>query len=277
VSLVTRLFREPLVHVLLLGVLLFALHRRVAPPRASEEIVVPKDAIAGMADDFRRRTGRMPSATDERDMIDAYVSDEIMVREAQALGLDRGDQIVRRRLVQKMQVLIDDIEPVPTPTDAELEAYRAAHAAEYASPPRVSLIHVFVSKQRAGDGADAEAATLRAQLESGSDAAGLGDPFVRGRELRLHSWNELASIFGSPFADAVMQLPQGTWSQPIRSAYGVHLVRVTEKQSGASPALPEVRQRVEREWRQERRQALNQEARARLRSRYVVRVEGSGS
>jgi len=230
-----------------------------------------------MSEDFRRRTGRMPSATDEKAMVDAYVGDEILVREAQSLGLDRGDQIVRRRLIQKMEFLLENTEPVPAPTDAELEAYLAAHREQYASPARVSLSHVFVSTQRAGQGAGAEAAALRMQLDGGADPASLGDPFVRGRELRLHSQAELAAIFGGEFAAAVMRLPEGTWSPPIRSSYGVHLVRVTEKRSGDPPTLPAVRQRVEREWRDERRQTLNREARARLRARYAVRVEGAGS
>jgi hypothetical protein len=265
------------VHVLVLGVLLFALHRRVAPPRASEEIVVTPDAVAGMREDFKRRTGRMPSATDEKSMIDAYVADEILVREALALGLDRGDVIIRRRLVQKMEYLLENTEPVPDPTDAELEAFIAAHPERYATPARVTFTHVFVSAERAGAKADAEAAGLRDQLDAGADPATLGDPFLRGRELRLHSQPELAGIFGPQFAAAVMQLPENVWSQPIRSTFGAHVVRVTEKKPGTAPALATMRQRVERDWKDDRRQELNREARARLRQRYVVTVEGAGS
>lgn len=264
-------------HVLVLGVLLFGLHRRVAPPRASEEIVVAPDAVAGMREDFKRRTGRMPSATDEKSMIDAYVADEILVREALALGLDRGDVIVRRRLIQKMEFLIENTEPVPEPTDAELEAFIAAHPERYATPARVTFTHVFVSNERAGANADAEAAGLRDKLDAGADPATLGDPFLRGRELRLHSQPELAGIFGPQFAAAVMQLPENVWSQPIRSTFGAHVVRVTEKKPGTAPALATMRQRVERDWKDDRRQELNRDARARLRQRYVVTVGGAGS
>ena len=238
---------------------------------------MPADAIAGMRDDFRRRTGRMPSATDEQSLIDAYAGDEILVREALGLGLDRGDVVVRRRLIQKMEALIENTEPVPAPTDAELEEFVAAHPERYASPARVTFTHVFVSAQRAGEGAAAEAAGLRAQLDQGADPATLGDPFLRGRELRLHSQGELAGIFGAGFATAVMQLPEGTWSSPIASSFGVHLVRVTETRPGSAPTLASMRQRVEREWRDDRRQRLNREARSRLRARYAVRVEGAGS
>jgi len=249
----------------------------VAPPRASQEIVVAPDTVAGMREDFKRRTGRMPSATDEKSMIEAYVADEILVREALALGLDRGDVVVRRRLMQKMEFLLENTEPVPDPTDAELEAFVAAHSDRYATPARVTFTHVFVSSERAGANTDAVAAGLRDRLDAGADPAALGDPFLRGRELRLHSQSEIAGIFGPQFAAAVMQLPENVWSQPIRSTFGAHVVRVTEKKPGTAPALATMRQRVERDWKDERRQELNREARARLRQRYVVTVEGVGS
>jgi hypothetical protein len=270
---VRRLLREPLLHVVVLGVLLFALNRAVAPPGADEEIVVPPDAIAAMREEFRRRTNRVPSATDEQAMLERWIDDEVLVREALALGLDRGDAVVRRRLIQKMEYLIENTEPVAAPTDAELATYLAANAARYAAPARVSLTHVFVSAQRAGAGAADEAAALRAQLEAGADPSGLGDPFPRGGEVRLHSQAELASTFGAAFAAEVVRLTEGAWSPPIRSSFGVHVVRVTEKRAGAEPTLAAVRAQVERDWREDRRRLLDREARARLRARYHVRTE----
>jgi hypothetical protein len=230
-----------------------------------------------MREDFRRRTGRMPSATDEKAMLDAYVDDEVLVREGLALGLDRGDIIVRRRLIQKMEFLLENTDPIAPPTDAELQTYLTAHADRYASPARISFTHVFVSAQRAGEHAGSEAEALRTQLEGGADPSALGDPFLRGREFRLHSQGEVAGVFGAPFAAAVFELPADAWSAPIRSSYGTHVVRVTEKRPGTAPVLADVRDRVERDWRAERRETLDREARVRLRSRYVVRVDGAGS
>jgi hypothetical protein len=275
-SLASRVLREPLLHVVVLGACLFALHRRVAPPRASQEIVVPADAIGGMRDDFRRRTGRMPSATDEKAMVDAWVNDEILVREALAMGLDRGDLVVRRRLAQKMEYLLENTDPVPAPTDAELEAFLRAHPQRYASPTRVSFTQVFVSAQRAGAGAAAEAEAVRTQLDGGADPSTLGDPFLRGRDFRLHSQGELAAIFGAPFAETVIKLPEGGWTA-VRSTFGVHVVRVTQVQPGTEPVLTAVRERVERDWRAARRDALDREARERLRAQYVVRMEEAAS
>lgn len=238
---------------------------------------MPADAVAGMREDFRRRTNRMPSATDEQAMLDAYVNDEILVREALAMGLDRGDIIVRRRLIQKMEFLIENSEPVPPPTDAELERFLAAHPDRYASPARVTFTHVFVSAQHPGGDVAGTAASLKAQLEAGADPASLGDPFLRGREFRLHAQGELANVFGAAFAAAVMGLPENVWSGPVHSTFGEHVVRVTEKRPGVEPVLAAVRERVERDWRDERRETLNRQARARLRTRYVVRVDGAKS
>ena len=266
---------EPLVHVVVLGTALFVLHREVAPPRASAEIVVGADTVASMREDFQRRMGRAPTAADEQAMIEKYVDDEAFVREALSMGLDRGDIIVRRRLIQKMEFLLESTEPVPPPTDAELEAYLAAHRERYTSPTRISFTHVFVSAQTAGERAPAIAAEDAAALAGGADPATLGDPFLRGRTFRLYAENELANVFGAPFAAAVMALPENVWSSPIRSSYGLHLVRVSERRAGSEPTLATARDAVERDWRAERREALDRAARERVRARYVVRVEGA--
>src|SRR5262249_28174606 len=156
-------------------------------------------------------------------------------------------------------------------------AYLQVHADRYATPARVSFTHVFVSAQRAGEHAASDADSVRALLERGADPATLGDPFLRGREFRRQAQSELAGIFGAPFATAVFALPPDVWSAPIRSTFGTHVVRVTEERPGSAPDLAAVRDRVERDWREERRETLNREARARLRSHYVVRVDGSAS
>jgi hypothetical protein len=182
-------------------------------------------------------------------------------------------------LIQKMEFLLENTEPVPAPTDAELEVFVAAHPERYATPARVTFTHVFVSNERAGANADAQAAGLRDQLDAGADPATLGDPFLRGRDLRLHSQSELAGIFG-PQVRRVGDAAPGerlVAADPLDSSARPTLVRVTEKKPGTAPALATMRQRVERDWKDDRRQELNREARARLRQRYVVTVEGAGS
>jgi hypothetical protein len=202
---------------------------------------------------------------------DAY--DRTAACQALALGLDRGDVIVRRRLVQKMAFLAEDADPVPQPTDAEFAAYLAAHAERYAEPPCGSLVHVFAAAGRDGEAAASRAAAWRADLAAGASPAALGDPFLRGHDFTLRTEAELAAVFGPSFAAAVMALPPGAWSQPLPSAYGMHLVRVSERRPGGRPELAAARERVARDWREERHAALAQAARERLRQRYEVVIE----
>jgi hypothetical protein len=176
-----------------------------------------------------------------------------------------------------MEFLIENTEPVPAPSDAELGEFLSSRADRYASPARTTFTHVFVSARHPGGDAAGAALALKTQLDAGADPATLGDPFLRGREFRLHAQGELANIFGAAFAAAVMALPENTWSGPVRSSYGEHLVRVTEKRAGTGPELAAVRERVERDWREARREVVNREAHTRLRAHYEVRVEGAGS
>lgn len=266
------LLREPLVHFLILGTGLFLLQARVSRDPGARTIVVPASALQGMRQDHLRRTGHPPSAEQEAAMLQRYLDDEARYREALSLGLDRGDVIVRRRLVQKMDFLLEDGAPLPEPTDQDLAAYLTAHAERYAAPDRVTLEHVFVSRERHPD-APADAARLRDALAAGADPASLGDPFLRGREFRLASERDLAGVFGTGFARRVMAVPAGEWAGPIESGYGSHVVRVGERRPGGAPPLEAVRETVLRDWRAERREEASRAALDRLRASYEVRVD----
>jgi peptidyl-prolyl cis-trans isomerase C len=270
-----RWLHEPLLHFVVLGVALFTLHHWVAPPQPGRQIVLSAEAIRGLRQDHLRRYGTLPTADEEAAMIQRFINNEVLYREALALGLDRGDIVVRRRLVQKMQFLTEDLQPIATPTDRQLRAYLDAHAVRYAVPARLTLTHVFVSADRHGSSTAAYAAQLRARLLAGADPAQLGDPFLRGRKFSLSTQAELAAAFGATFAAQVMSLPTGTWSEPLRSSYGLHLVRVAKHIAGHQPSLAEVRDAVERDWREERRTEADRLALARLRQRYDVRIEGA--
>lgn len=277
ISAIRRAACEPLVHFILLGVAVVALHRLVAPAPPSHRIVLSDAVVRGLRQDFLRRHGTLPTAEEEAALLRRFVDDEILYREAIARGFDRGDIIVRRRLVQKMEFVLDGAEPIPDPTDAELQAYLESHRDRYAVPARVSLTHVFVSADRHPADAEQIATRLRAQLLAGADPAGVGDPFVRGGTFVLQSEQQLSGIFGPQFAARVIPLGPQTWSAPIRSSYGWHLVRVTERRAARAPALTDIREAVQRDWEEERREQASRAALARLRQRYEVHVDGAGS
>lgn len=270
-----RWWSDPVLHFILIGGLLVFVQAVANPGASGREVVVSRDLVRGLRADYARRTGAVPTAQEEAALIEDYIRNEMLYREALALGLDEGDIVVRRRLIQKMEFLLEDEEPLKQPTDADLAAYLRAHAGRYASPEKVAITHVFVSADR-NPSPRAAARALAREIAAGRPAAELGNPFLRGRELPLYSERTLASIFGSAFAAEVMNLPIGEWSAPIRSSYGYHLVAVQNREPSRNAKLDEVRTRLLRDWRAEERQKANAKALSRLRAAYEVRLEKGG-
>lgn len=263
--------RAAWLHFLVLGGALLLVYRAVAPRPPGRTIAVTGAVLDGLRADWRRRTGKLPTADEERGLERRWVDNEVLYREVLAAGLDCGDVIVRRRLVQKMEFLLDAAADAREPSDAELAALLAEEPARFARPARLGFEHVFVARDCHADAA-AEAARLAARLDGGAAAAALGDPFVRGRRFDAVSPSEVANVFGPAFARAVSALPaDGRWSPPIVSSFGLHLVRVTARAPGALPALADVREPLRELWRERERSTLRAEGLEALRRRYVVR------
>lgn len=267
-----RWLREPLLHFVVLGAAIFGLHAAVAPPPRDARILVTADFIAGLRDEHAARTGRPPTPEEERALVDRFVDEEVLYREAVALGLDRGDPIVRRRLAQKMAFVAEDGAAARDPSDAELEAYLAAHADRYRAPPRLSFRHVFLGRDRRGDPA-ADAQRLLPELTAGAAPDTLGDPFLQGASFARRAPADIEAVFGKAFTDALLAAPARVWTGPITSSYGAHLVRVEDRVEGALPPLSAVRARVRADLRDERREAALRAMREKLRARYRVEIE----
>jgi peptidyl-prolyl cis-trans isomerase C len=268
-----RWLREPLWHFVVLGAAVFALHRAVTPADEVRRITVSANVRRALVAEHAAQYGAPPTAAQERAIVERWIDDEVRVREALVLGLDREDLIVRRRLIQKMDFLLEEDAPLKRATDAELNAWLAARPAAYAIPARVSLEHVCAASERHPADGETVVATWRNTLVQGGVAAGLGEPFLRGRTFARQTEAELAGIFGAPFAAAVMGMPTNTWSAPIRSSYGWHTVRLSERMAGGPAQLDDVRAVVERDWREAQRAVLDRAALERLRAQYEVVVE----
>ncbi|NJD32382.1 MAG: peptidyl-prolyl cis-trans isomerase [Gammaproteobacteria bacterium] len=271
--------REPLLHFLLIGAALFALYHYLNPGNAGapREIVVSESQVEALAENFAKTWMRPPTAQELKGLIDDYVAEEVYYREAIAMGLDRDDIVIRRRLRQKMEFISEDVTAAAQPTDAVLQAYLEQHAEKFLQPPRLTFQQVFFSTDRRGDGAMRDAEKLLAQLDAGRGPPNpieAGDPTLLPPAMESATPQEIVNSFGSDFADAVERAPVGQWSGPVRSGFGVHLVRVDRRDAGAMPTLTEIRPIVQREWESDQRREVTAELLAKLRSKYDVRVEG---
>lgn len=269
-----RLVREPLVHFGVLGALLFVLYDGVAGREPSpDRIVVDAARVEQLALGFTRVWQRPPTRSELEGLIEDFVREEVYYREALAMGLDRDDTIVRRRMRQKLEFLSEDLLAVDAPADADLDAWLAAHAADYRLEPRAALRQVYLSRERHGVETAATAERLLDRLRAGADPMELGDASLLPASLPLSPQREIARHFGDAFASEVMSLDVGRWVGPVESAFGLHLVLVEEREPGRDPRLEEVRAAVERDWSAARRKEANAAFYEALRERYEVSVE----
>jgi len=272
-----RWAREPLLHFLVLGALLFLVFNwRGGGGPSSNRIVITPGQIDSMAAGFARTWQRPPSEPELKGLIDDYVREEIATREAMALGLDRDDTIIRRRLRQKLEFVAEDTIDATPPTDAELQAWMTQHPETFRVEPQVAFRQVYLSPDKHGASTGVEGQRLLTQLTAGGprvDTAALGDPLMLPREVERTTRADVARVFGEEFADAVLKVEPGRWTGPLRSGYGLHFVFVTERQEARTPALAEVRPLVEREFLSARRTRELSQMYERLLERYRVTME----
>jgi hypothetical protein len=269
---VKRILAEPLAHFLAIGALMFAVYGLVADRnRDPAAIVVGQGQIDTMAAVFERTWRRAPTPEEVKTLIDGYVREEVLYREGVAMGLDRGDQLIRRRVGQKLEFLAESMNGVPEPSDAALQAYLDGHRERFASPVRVTFRQVYL-----GTAAVADTTRLLAQLNRLGDsdaAADMGRPTQLDARMDSAPPGDIARTFGRRFAQSLAAMPAGTWTGPIASDFGLHLVRVSERVEARMPALDEMRETVKREWQREALAAANEKYYEGLRARYAVRIE----
>jgi peptidyl-prolyl cis-trans isomerase C len=242
-----RAVREPLLHFFLVGLVLFAAGDAYKRAANVYRIEVTPERVAALSLAYSQQFGAPPTRPALRALIDRYVDEEVLFREGVALGLDRGDEIVRRRVVQKMQFLQQDLQAPREPTDAQVQAFYDANRAHYAMPARVSFSHIFFSPDRGGDdGARARAEQALVGLDDGvTRAPGRGDNFPDLYDYTGFGPREATRLFGdTPMAQALFHAPTGHWAGPYRSGYGWHLVYIQSSQPPSVPPLFAIRDQV---------------------------------
>lgn len=273
-----KIIREPLIQFLLLGGVIFAAYNLASVEDwATDRIIVSSAKIAQMNEVFFKTWQRPPSADDLKAMIDDYVKEELYVRQALALGLDQDDTVIRRRLRQKMEFIGNAEAESLVPTDAELQVYLDAHPQSFEVDPSIAVEQVFINAQSHGSDIEAYAAGLLSSLNARPDAdiSALGDTTLLPSSLPLQKLGSVIETFGPEFAEAARKADTGRWFGPVRSGYGFHLIRVTEREAGRVPKLTEIHDAVRVEWLQSKRHEIEDKWLAELLRRYEVVIEAT--
>lgn len=275
-----RWLREPLVHFLLIGLALFGLYVGTGSGRpdadtVSREIVVTQGRVRSLGETFARQWNRPPSREELDGLVVGFVREEVLMREAQALGLDRDDTIVRRRLAQKMEFLTEDLVTTEPPEDT-LRAHLALHTERFTEDYRVTFSQVFLDPGARGRSLDEDASRLLRRLNEPGEAPDpgtIGDSRMLEPRLENVRRQDVEAQFGTEFADTLEGVPVGRWIGPLPSGYGVHLVRVEARTPGRLPPFEDVREDVAREWAAAKRLELKEAQYRALLQRYRVTME----
>jgi len=275
-----KLLREPLVHFMFIGAVIYALYGLFAEPVVEETdktIVVTAGEIEWMQASWQKRWNRPPTAQEFDGLIQQYIKETVLYREALTMGLNKHDQVIRRRLAQKLEFLAKDLVALTPPTEDELLAYFDEHQARYQAPTLYTFTQVFFDPDKRGDATleDAEAvkATLIAQGDAIDDAGALGDGLMLQNYYPQKDRAEIQKNLGSGFTDTLITLAPGQWHGPVLSGFGVHLVYVNNITVPPPPVFAEVRERVIADWSLDRGEELNDKFYANLREQYSIVIE----
>jgi peptidyl-prolyl cis-trans isomerase C len=275
-----KLLREPLLHFVFIGAVIYALYGAFAEPVVEETdktIVVTAGEIEWMQSSWQKRWNRPPTAEEFDGLIQQYIKETVLYREALTMGLNKHDMIIRRRLAQKLEFLAKDLVALTPPTEEELLGYFDEHLARYQEPTLYTFTQVFFDPDKRGDATleDAEAVKLIliAQGDAIEDPGRLGDGLMLQNYYPQKDRAEIQKNLGSGFTDTLITLAPGQWHGPVLSGFGVHLVYVNSILEPPPPVFTEVRERVVADWSLDRGEELNDKFYASLREQYSIVIE----
>ena len=277
-SSIKRCLREPLVHFLLIGLGMFVIYGVLNPGPGQggslSRIVLTEDDLRQLQIAFTAQWRRSPTPEELAELVNSKVREEILYREALALGLDKEDTIVKRRMAQKMDFLAEDLSDLREPTTEELRAWFEKNSQRFALPSRTTFRHLYFSPDRRGEHTRADAVSALNELagkpEDSPAAVALADPFMFQDYYGDRTPEQLAKEFGPNFAQSLFQIKPGSWQGPIESGYGWHLVWVGSITPSRMPQFEEVEQDVKSKWIEEQRTETKSKMFETMRERYEV-------
>jgi len=268
-----RLLREPLLHFGLIGSLLFIGFGQINNDQemADNVIVISSGRVSQLQSLFESTWNRAPTPAELDNSIEGYVREEVYYRDALLLGLDQDDAVVRRRMRQKMEFLLDTGSYLAAPDAGELEAWYAANQQDYHQGDRLAVEQVFFGEYPEPETIAQSIAELNSDQTIDPGTMGVGT-LLPGR-LGLSTSAAVDNVFGQGFFDQLIAIQQEKWAGPVESAFGVHLVRVYDRVPGRTPILSEIRDLVQKNWREAKAKEIRENDYLQRRSRFVVEIE----
>jgi len=277
---IVNVAKSPLVHFLIIGTGIYLAYAAFGTKQEApgpDKITVTSSEIGWLVESWQKRWNRPPTDAERQGLVEQYVRETVLYREALAMGLDKDDTIIRRRLAQKLEFLTDDLASIQSPSDEDLETYFAENAERYQTPAMITFAHVFFDVDQRGINAEQAALDIKVQLEArehpAEDVEDVGDPFMLQRYYPERTQAEIQKLFGRRFAVDVFGLEPRRWHGPVQSGYGLHLVFVHQREDARSSPFTEVRERVAQDWQEDRRQEVSDQYFAGLLKRYQVVIE----
>lgn len=272
-----KFLSNPLLHFLLIGASLFLLYDKVKPSRGGQDtIIVDDEQVVRGIDLFRKEWGRPPSKEELEGIVDRQIQQEVLYRQALKMNLDHNDELIRRRMEQKLNFITNDLATMQTPSDDTLKAYMAGQGDKYKLPEKLTFFHIYFNPDKRPD-ARRDASNLLSGLPT-PDAHPesrliQGDDFPFLQKIEDMDRKAIAGQMGDAFAESLMKMPSGRWVGPLVSGFGTHLVYVTERRTSSDPVWEQVRADVLRDYQYDRSQALNRKVYEDFRKQYKVHFQ----
>ena len=264
-----RILREPLFHFFLLGLGIFAIYGSLTPNGQNDgdgtQIVIDTQDVDRLVQQFEATWRRPPTPEELSGLVEAQLREEILVREAIALGLDQGDAIIRNRLAQKMTFLTTSVAQSMLPEDEILIAHMETNRKRFTMPGQLAFDQISLP-----EGADANSAL--AALNAGVDPDEVGNRSLLPLRMPLTSAQAIDATFGRNFYATLIDLPLDAWAGPVQSGYGAHLVRLTDRKEPRLPPLESIRDQVLADWRREQTDALTVAQFDAFRDKYEIKT-----
>ena len=277
-----KILREPLVQFFIIGMCIYGAYALYGTPDeglTGNTIVVDASRIDAFKTAWEQRWNRPPTEQELNGLIDQFIREDILYREAIAMGLDKDDPITRRRMAQKLEFLSKDIASLKEPQAGELESFFEANREQYKTPDLITFTHVFIDPDKRGDATLDDAAVILSELQAAgapdSSVSGLGDRFMLQNYYPQKSELEIRKLFGSGFTTSVMQLEIEKWHGPVLSGYGTHLVYVDALEIAPMPEFEDVQANVFENWQAQQQEEFNEAFFESLKSRYEIVIEAA--